>query len=90
MATKTTTPSVEDMRKLVAEADRKASEEGLDQLNALVGSDEWLKVKSDIATARELYGHDPLAKLQLDGMATVMKGVESLPAQVRQRIAAAQ
>jgi len=89
MTTKTT-PSVEDMRKLVAEADRKASEDGLTQLNDLVGSDEWTKVKAELETARTAYGHDPLAKLQLDGMATVVRGVESLPAQIQQRIAAAQ
>ena len=84
------TPTVEEMRQMVADADRKASEDGLTQLNDMVGSDAWVKVKADLETARAGYGHDSLAKLQLDGLATVIRGVEALPAQIRQRIAASQ
>jgi len=81
------TLTVEEMRAAVAEADRKASAEALEQLNALVGSDQWIHVKEELEKARTAFAHDALAKLQLDGLATVMKGVESVPSQVQRRIA---
>ena len=81
-------PTVEEMRQMVKEADKAASEAGLDQLNALVGSDQWVKVKTETETLRAAFSHDPLSKLQLDGLANLMRAVEALPAQISQRIAA--
>lgn len=81
-----TAPTIEEMRQLVADADRASSEAGLVLLDETTASDEWKKIKNNAIELQKAYQHDAMARIQLDGLITVMNGVEGLPTQIRQRL----
>ena len=83
MATK---PTIEEMRAMIAAADRKSSEDGLPQLDAMIADDCWSSLKEAVQTACTAYSHSPMATLHLKGLATALERVESLPDQIRKQL----